>query len=51
MTLFAQLLKPDLLSIKCDRHRAIAFQENNYYIILGEINIDRQNYLVVKFKK
>lgn len=47
---FCSIIKPDLLSIKCDLHRAIAFQENNYYIILGEINIDRQNYLVVKFK-
>ena len=47
---FCLIIEPDLLSIKCSLQRAKAFQENDYYIILGQINIDRQNYLVVKFK-
>ena len=47
---FCLIIEPDLLSIKCGLQRAKAFQENDYYIILGQINIDRQNYLVVKFK-
>ena len=47
---FCLIIEPDLLSIKCDRHRAKAFQKNDYYVIFGQINIDSQNYLVVKFK-
>ena len=47
---FCSIIELDILSVKCALQRAKAFQENDYYIVFGQINIDRQNYLVVQFK-